>query len=133
MILARFFSRCSIFTAKTNVFKKIINAGIKGKYVKEFGNFKPKRYRGNETMRDFLLNLSNELHIQQKVKIIGIKTDNDKIKILYNKIKKWERFDGVISTLPAPQNHELLNQFPLLQKTLKTGSYHACIALNVFF
>ena len=84
-------------------------------------------------MRDFLLNLSKELHIQQKVKIIGIKTDNNKIKVLDNKIKEWISYDGVISTLPAPQNCELLNQFPSLQKTLNTGSYHACIALMFTF
>ena len=128
-----FFHGAQFFTAKTHEFKKIITTGVNGKYIKEFGNFDPKRYRGNKTMRDFLLNLSNELHIQQKVKIIGIKPDNDNIKVLDNKIKKWVSYDGVISTLPAPQNHELLNQFPLLQKTLKTGSYHACIALMFTF
>ncbi len=128
-----FFHGAQFFTAKTHEFKKIISTGVNRKYVKEFGNFDPKRYRGNKTMRDFLLNLSNELDIQQKVKIIGIKPDNDKIKILNNKIKKWVSYDGVISTVPAPQNHELLNQFPLLQKTLKTGSYHACIALMFTF
>ncbi len=84
-------------------------------------------------MREFLLNLSKDLHIQQKVKIIGIKTDNNKIKVLDNKVKEWISYDGVISTLPAPQNCELLNQFPSLQKTLNTGSYHACIALMFTF
>ena len=128
-----FFHGAQFFTAKTNEFKKIISTGVNGKYIKEFGNFDPKRYRGNKTMRDFLLNLSKELHIQQKVKIIGIKTDNNKIKVLDNKIKEWISYDGVISTLPAPQNCELLNQFPSLQKTLNTGSYHACIALMFTF
>ena len=128
-----FFHGAQYFTAKTNEFKKIICTGVNGKYIKEFGNFDPKRYRGNKTMRDFLLNLSKELHIQQKVKIIGIKPDNNKIKVLDNKIKEWISYDGVISTLPAPQNCELLNQFPSLQKTLNTGSYHACIALMFTF
>ena len=40
-------------------------------------------------MRDFLLNLSKGLHIQQKVKIIGIKPNNNRIKVLDSKIKKW--------------------------------------------
>ncbi len=128
-----FFHGAQFFTAKTHEFKKIISNGVEGKYLKEFGDFDTKRYRGHKTMRDFLLNLSNELHIKQKVKIIGIKPDNDKIKILDNKIKKWVSYDGLISTLPAPQNHELLNQFPSLQKTLKTGSYHACIAVMFTF
>ena len=128
-----FFHGAQFFTAKTYEFKKIISAGVNGKYIKEFGNFDPKRYRGNRTMREFLLNLSKGLHIQQKVRIIGIKTDNNKIKVLDNKIKEWISYDGVISTLPAPQNYELLNQFPSLQKTLNTGSYHACIALMFTF
>ena len=128
-----FFHGAQFFTAKTPEFKKIISTGVNEKYIEEFGNFDPKRYRGNKTMRDFLLNLSKELHIQQKVKIIGIKPDNNKIKVLDNKIKKWIGYDGVISTLPAPQNFELLNQFPSLQKTLNTGSYHACIALMFTF
>ena len=128
-----FFHGAQFFTAKTPEFKKIIRTGVNGKYIEEFGNFDPKRYRGNKTMRDFLLNLSKELHIQQKVKIIGIKPNNNKIKVLDNKVKKWISYDGVISTLPAPQNCELLNQFPSLQKTLNTGSYHACIALMFTF
>ena len=33
----------------------------------------------------------------------------------------------------STQNYELLNQFPSLQKTLNTGSYHACIALMFTF
>ena len=128
-----FFHGAQFFTAKTLEFKKIISTGVDRKYIKEFGNFDPKRYRGNKTMREFLLNLSKELHIQQKVKIIGIKTDNNKIKVLDNKIKEWVSYDGVISTLPAPQNFELLDEFPSLQKTLNTGSYHACIALMFTF
>ncbi len=128
-----FFHGAQFFTAKTHTFKKIISSGIEGKYIKEFGNFDPKRYRGNETMRDFLLNLSKELHIKQKVKITEIEPDNNRINVLDDKIKKWMSYDGVISTLPAPQNYELLKQFPSLQTTLKTGSYHACIALMFTF
>ena len=131
--LSFFFHGAQFFTAKTNEFKKIISAGVNKKYIKEFGNFDPKRFRGNKTMREFLLNISQDLHIQQKVKIIGIKTDNNKIKVLDNKVNEWISYDGVISTLPAPQNCELLNQFPSLQKTLNTGSYHACIALMFTF
>ena len=131
--LSYFFHGAQFFTAKTHEFKKIISTGVNRKYIKEFGNFDPKRYRGNKTMREFLLSISKELHIQQKVKITGIKTDNNKIKVLDNKIKEWISYDGVISTLPAPQNCELLNQFPSLQKTLNTGSYHACIALMFTF
>ena len=105
-ISSYFFHGAQFFTGKTHEFKKIISTGVNKKYIKEFGNFDPKRYRGNETMRDFLLNLSNELHIQQKVKIIGIEPNNDKIKILDNKIKKWISFDGLISTL---QHHKTIN------------------------
>ncbi len=128
-----FFHGAQFFTAKTPEFKKIINIGVNKKYIKEFGSFNPKRYRGEKTMRDFLLNLSKELHIQQKVKIIEIKPDNNKIYVVDNKIKKRVSYDGVISTLPAPQNYELLNQFPSLLKTLNTGLYHACIALMFTF
>ena len=128
-----FFHGAQFFTAKTHNFKEIIQTGIREKYIKEFGNFNPKRFRGNKTMRDFLLNLSKELHIQQKVKITEIKPDDNRINVLDNKIKRWISYDGVISTLPAPQNYDLLNQFPPLQKTLKTGSYHACIALMFTF
>ena len=128
-----FFHGAQFFTAKTNGFKKIIRKGIKEEYIKEFGNYNPKRYRGNKTMRDFLLNLSKELHVQQKVKITEIKPNNKRINVLNDKIKEWISYDGVISTLPAPQNYQLLNKFPSLQKTLKTGSYHACIALMFTF
>ena len=132
-IISYFFHGAQFFTAKTHNFKKIIQTGIREKYIKEFGNFNPKRFRGNKTMRDFLLNLSKELHIQQKVKITDIEPDENRINVLDDKIKRWISYDGVISTLPAPQNYDLLNQFPPLQKTLKTGSYHACIALMFTF
>jgi len=52
-----FFHGAQFFTAKTNNFKKIIQTGIRERYIKEFGNFNPKRFRGNKTMKDFLLNL----------------------------------------------------------------------------
>ena len=56
-----FYHGAQFFTAKTDEFKKIIYTGIKKKYIKEFGNFNPRRYRGNETMREFLINLSKDL------------------------------------------------------------------------
>ena len=67
-----FFHGAQFFTAKTHNFKEIIQTGIREKYIKEFGNFNPKRFRGNETMRDFLLNLSKELNVQQKIKITKV-------------------------------------------------------------
>ena len=128
-----FFHGAQFFTAKTHNFNKVIQTGIREGYIEEFGNFNPKRFRGNKTMRDFLLNLSKELHIQQKVKITQIEPNNNRINVFDDKIKEWMAYDGVISTIPAPQNYDLLNQFPSLQKTLKTGSYHACIALMFTF
>ena len=128
-----FFHGAQFFTAKTNEFKKIIYTGIKKKYIKEFGNFDPKRYRGNITMREFLLNLSKGLNIQQKIKITKVLPLDNKINVLDDKKKEWISYDGVISTPPAPQNYKLLNEFPSLQKTLKTGSYHTCIALMFYF
>ena len=128
-----FFHGAQFFTAKTHNFKEIIQTGIREKYIKEFGNFNPKRFRGNKTMRDFLLNLSKELKIEQRVKITEVKPNNNKINILDDKIEEWKSYDGVISTLPAPQNYNLLHKFPSLQKTLKTGSYHACIAIMFTF
>ena len=128
-----FFHGAQFFTAKTHDFNKVIQTGIKEGFIEEFGNFNPKRFRGNKTMKDFLLNLSKELHIQQKVKITKIEVGNNRINVLDDNIKEWKAYDGVISTLPAPQNYDLLNQFPSLQKTLKTGSYHACIALMFTF
>ena len=84
-------------------------------------------------MREFLLNLSNELQIQQKVKITQIKPLGNKINVLDDKGNDWEGYDGVISSIPAPQNYNLMKNFPSLKKTLKTGSYHACIALMFTF
>ncbi len=128
-----FFHGAQFFTAKTPRFEKIINMGVKKKYIKEFGNFYPKRYRGNKTMREFLLNLSKELNVQQQSKITKIIPSNNKINVFDDSKKKWVSYDAVISTPPAPQNYHLMNEFPLLQKTLKTGSYHACIAIMFSF
>lgn len=128
-----FYHGAQFFTAKTEGFKKIIYTGIKKKYIKEFGNFYPKRYRGNKTMREFLINLSKDLNIQQKTKITKIIPNNDKINVLDDSNNNYISYDAVISTPPAPQNYQLLNEFPSLQETLKTGSYHACIALMFSF
>ena len=128
-----FFHGAQFFTAKTREFNKIICTGIKKKYIKEFGSFDPKRYRGNKTMREFLLNLSKELNVQQKSKITKIIPNNNKIDVFDVSNKKWDSYDAVISTPPAPQNYLLMNEFPSLQKTLKTGSYHACVALMFSF
>ena len=91
-----FFHGAQFFTAKTHEFKKIISNGVNGKYIKEFGNFDPKRYRGNKTMRDFLLNLSKELNIQIIFQVSCfevIKYKNKKCKNLdYIKfLKKFEK------------------------------------------
>ena len=128
-----FFHGAQFFTAKTQKFKNIIHEGIKNNYIIEFGNFDLKRYRGNKTMREFLLNLSKELHFQQNVKITKIVPIDNKINVLDDKKKEWISYDGVISTPPAPQNYKLLNEFPSLQETLKTGSYHTCIAIMFTF
>ncbi len=131
-----FFHGAQFFTAKTRKFKKIICTGINKKYVREFGSFDPKRYRGNKTMREFLLNLSKELNVQQKskiTKIIPSNNSNNKINVFDDINKEWNSFDAVISTPPAPQNYLLMNEFPSLQETLKTGSYHACVALMFSF
>ena len=60
-------------------------------YIKEFGNFHPKRYRGNKTMREFLLNLSQELHVKQKIKITAIKPPSNARKSWtgYCRTKNW--------------------------------------------
>ena len=128
-----FFHGAQFFTARTSEFNKIISTGIKKKYIREFGNFNPKRYRGNKTMREFLLYLSKELNVQQKIKIRKILPSNNKINVFENSSNKCVSYDAVISTPPAPQSYQLLSEFPSLQETLKTGSYHACIALMFSF
>ena len=110
-----------------------IRSLVKKKYIKEFGSFLPPRYRGFETMRIFLKNLSENLNIIQNVKVTHLRTYNDKISVLESKSRIWPTFDAVISTLPAPQNLELMKKFPTLKKTLKTASYDACVALMFFF
>ena len=65
-------------------------------------------------MRNFLLNLSKNLNISQNNKIIGLHPKNSKISVLTNTFNKWQIFDGVISTLPAPQNLLLMQEFPIL-------------------
>ncbi len=128
-----FFHGAQFFTAKTDKFKQIIQTGIKKNYIKEFGNFYPKRYRGNTTMREFLVNLTKQFQIKQKIKILKVEPNENRINVFDDINKEWVSYDAVISTVPAPQNYQLLDKFPSLQNTLKTGSYHACIALMFSF
>ena len=128
-----FFHGAQFFTAKSNNFKKVINLGIKEHYIKKFGNFSPPRFRGFPTMRNFLSNISGDINIQQNIKITGLKKINKKISALDEKSKSWNVFDAVISTIPAPQNLELMNNFPVLKQSLKTSSYDACMALMFYF
>ena len=124
-----FFHGAQFFTAKSDSFKKIIKQGLKNNFIKEFGNFNPPRYRGYKSMRDFLSNLASDLNIQQNNKILNIKPNKNKISVINEKTQTWENFDGVISTIPSPQNSVLMKNFPELRKTLTTSSYDACIAL----
>ena len=128
-----FFHGAQFFTAKNNNFKKVINLGIKEHYIKTFGDFSPPRFRGFPTMRNFLSNISKDINIQQNFKITGLKKINKKISALDEKSKSWNVFDAVISTIPAPQNLELMNNFPVLKQSLKTASYDACMALMFYF
>ena len=128
-----FFHGAQFFTAKSYNFQKIIQNGINKKYIKEYGSFSPPRYRGFESMRNFLINLSRNLNIIQNVKITDLIPYNDKISVLDNKSNIWQTYDGVISTLPAPQNLDLMKKFPTLKKTLRTASYDACVSLMFFF
>ena len=52
-----FFHGAQFFTAKTHEFKKIISTGVNGKYIKEFGSFDPKRYRGNKNRVNYILEI----------------------------------------------------------------------------
>ena len=128
-----FFHDAQFFTAKSNNFKKVINLGIKEHYIKKFGDFSPPRFRGFPTMRNFLSNISKNINIQQNCKITGLKKINKKISALDEKSKSWNVFDAVISTIPAPQNLELMKNFPVLKQSLKTASYDACMALMFYF
>ena len=128
-----FYHGAQFFNAKSNNFQKIIQNGVNKKYIKEYGSFSPPRYRGFETMRNFLLNLSQNLNIIQNAKVTYVIPYNNKISIIENKSSVWQTYDGVISTLPAPQNINLMKEFPTLKRTLKTASYDACVALMFFF
>ena len=128
-----FFHGAQFFTAKSENFKKVIQNGIKKGYIKEYGSFSPPRYRGFKSMRDFVINLSQNLNITQNVKVTNLKPHNEKISVLDDRNNIWETYDAVISTLPAPQNLDLMKKFPILKKTLKTSSYDACISLMFFF
>ena len=128
-----YFHGTQFFLAKKYSFQKIVQDGIKKNYIKEFGNFSPSRFRGFPSMRNFLSNLSSDIKILQNYKVTAIKKINNKIKILDETNKTGYVFDAVISTIPAPQNLELMGDFPVLKKSLKTASYDACIALMFYF
>jgi len=128
-----FFHGAQFFTAKSDSFQKIVQNGINKGYIKEYGRFSPPRYRGYKSMRDFLINLSHNLSITQNVRVTNLKPHNEKISVLNDRSNIWKIYDAVISTLPAPQNQELIKKFVTLNKTLKTASYDACIALMFSF
>jgi predicted NAD/FAD-dependent oxidoreductase len=123
-----FFHGAQFFTAKSDNFKKIIEQGIKNNFIEEFGKFNPPRYRGYKSMRNFLSNLTFNLNIKQNNTIINLKPNKKQISALDEKTKTWQSFDGVISTIPSPQNYDLMENFPKLRKTLITSSYDSCIA-----
>ena len=128
-----FFHGAQFFIARHPSFKKIVIDGINNNYIKEYGNFLPSRYRGYPNMRNFLLNLSKNLNIFQNNKVIGLRPKNSKISVLTDTFYKWQIFDGVISTLPAPQNLLLMQEFPILKQTLLSARYAPCIALMFSF
>ena len=128
-----YFHGAQFFSAKHSNFQKIINAGVQKSYIKEFGNFSPSRFRGFPNMRNFLSNLSKDIKILQNYKVIALKKNNHKISVLYDTKKNWNIFDAVISTIPAPQSLEIMDDFPVLKQSLKTASYDACIALMFYF
>jgi renalase len=128
-----FFHGAQFFSAKNNNFQNIINVGIEKNYIKEFGDFSPSRFRGFPSMRNFLSNLSKDINILQNYKVTDLKKVNDKIEVLDDTKKTWDVFDAVISTIPAPQNIELMDDFPILKQSLKTASYDACIAIMFYF
>ena len=128
-----FFHGAQFFSAKTTNFQKLILAGIQKDYIREFADFFPPRFRGFPHMRNFLRNLSKDINILQNYKVTGLKKINDKIHVLDEKNKTWNIFDAVISTIPAPQNLELMEEFPILKQSLKSASYDSCIALMFYF
>ena len=128
-----FFHGAQFFIARHPSFKKIVIDGLNNNYIKEYGNFLPSRYRGFPNMRNFLLNLSKDLNISQNKKVIGLRPKNNKISVLIDTFNKWQIFDAVISTLPAPQNLLLMQEFPILKQTLLSARYAPCIALMFSF
>ena len=68
-----FFHGAQFFTAKSDNFQNIVQNGINNGYIKEYGSFLPPRYRGFKSMRDFLINLSQDLNIIQNVKVTHLK------------------------------------------------------------
>ena len=128
-----FFHGAQFFIARHPSFKKIVIDGIDNNYIKEYGNFLPSRYRGFPNMRNFLLNLSKNLNVSQNNKVIELRPKNSKISVLTDTFYKWQIFDGVISTLPAPQNLLLMQEFPILKQTLLSARYAPCIALMFSF
>ena len=128
-----FFHGAQFFTSRSQSFKKIIENGISNNYIKKYENFFPERYRGFPTMRDFLIGLSSDLIIKQRHKVIELFKNNNKIDVLYNTSSELKTYDAVISTLPSPQNIDLVKSFPSLIKTLSEASYHSCIALMLAY
>ena len=128
-----FFHGAQFFTARSKSFKKIIENGISHHYIKKYENFFPERYRGFPTMRNFLIRLSSNLIIKQSHRVVKIYKNNNKIDVLYDKASKPETYDAIISTLPSPQNIELVKKFPSLTKTMSTASYDSCIALMIAY
>ncbi len=128
-----FYHGAQFFNAKSDNFQKIIQNGVNKKYIQKYGSFSPPRYRGYESMRNFLMNLSQYLNIIQNAKVCHLIPYNDKISVIDNKSSIWQTYDGVISTPPAPQNIDLMKGFPTLKNTLKTASYDSCVALMFFF
>ena len=128
-----FYHGAQFFTAKTFNFQSIVQRGINRGYIKKYGNFTPPRYRGFKSMRNFLINLSQNLNITQNVKVTRLRPYDKKISVLYDKSNIWQTYDSVISTLPAPQNLDLMKKFPTLIKTLKTAAYDSCIAVMFSF
>ena len=128
-----FFHGAQFFTARSKNFNQLLKSGINKNYIKKYENFSPQRYRGFPTMRNFLSSISNEIYVKQKTKVIGIFKNNKKINVLYEHSSKEDTYDAVISTLPAPQNIELMIKFPYLSKVLSSASYDSCIALMLAF
>ena len=128
-----FFHGAQFFTARSENFKKIIENGLSNNYIKRFEKKIPEQYRGFPTMRNFLIRLSSNLIIKQNHKVINIYGSNNKINVLYENTPILEIYDAVISTLPSPQNIELLKKFPSLTKTLSQASYDSCIALMIAY